>query len=111
MLLVLLSAIMLQAQTKETAESQALFKKDCAMCHGADARGQTPMGKRLNIKDLHSAEVQKQTDAELTTIIRDGKAKMPAFKDKLKPEEIRDLVTYIRELGKEAPKPGQSAKK
>ncbi len=92
--------IALHAQTQEKAESQTLFKQHCAMCHGADGRGQTPMGKRLNLKDLHSPEIQKQTDAELTTTIRDGKGKMPPFKSKLKPEEIHDLVTYIHSLGK-----------
>jgi cytochrome c553 len=50
-----------------------LFKTKCAMCYGADGKGETPMGKKLNIRDLGSPEVQKQTDAELTTIISKGK--------------------------------------
>ncbi len=102
--------LIMQAQTKEATEAQTLFKQHCAMCHGADARAQTPMGKTLKIVDLHSSAVQKQTDAELTTIITDGKGKMPAFKDKLKPEQIHDLVTYIRSLGKEGTKSGESTK-
>jgi len=104
------SPITSKAQTKEAAEAQSLFKQDCAMCHGADARGQTPMGKRLNIADLHAPTVQKKTDAALTAIIGDGKGKMPAFNDKLKPEQIHDLATYIRNLAKQAPKPGQPTK-
>ncbi len=100
----------LYAQGGEKAEAQALFKKDCAMCHGADGSAQTPMGKSLKIPDLHSAAVQQKSDAELKTIISDGKGKMPAYKNKLKAEEIKDLVTYIKSLGKEG-KAGGEAKK
>lgn len=59
------------------------------------------MGKMLKIRDLRSEDVQKQTDADLNGIITKGKNKMPAFDGKLKKEEIEQLVTYIRELGKE----------
>jgi len=54
----------------------------------------------LKIRDLHSEEVQKQTDADLNQTITKGKNKMPAFEGKLKKEEIEQLVAYIRELGK-----------
>ena len=50
---------------------------------------------------MHSAEVQKLSDAELTGIIKDGKgAQMPAFKDKLTDDQIKQLVSYIREFNK-----------
>ena len=58
------------------------------------------MGKKLNIRDLGSPEVQKQTDAELTTIVTKGKGKMTPFEGKLTAEQIGQLVAYIRELGK-----------
>ena len=99
-ILALALPLALYAQGGEKAEAQTLFKQSCAMCHGADARAQTPMGKALKIPDLHSAAVQQKTDAELTTIITDGKGKMPPYKAKLKPEQIKDLVTYIKGLGK-----------
>ncbi len=98
----------LYAQANEKAEAQTLYKQNCAMCHGPDARAQTPMGKRLNIADLHSAAVQNKTDAELTTIITDGKGKMPPFKSKLKPEQIKDLASYVKSLGKETSKGSQA---
>jgi cytochrome c6 len=80
--------------------SEATYKSKCAMCHGADGKGDSPMGKKLNIRDLGSPEVQKQTDAELTTIITKGKGKMTPFEGKLTAEQIGQLVAYIRELGK-----------
>ncbi len=34
------------------------------------------------------------------TVISTGKGKMPAFNKKLKPEEIKALVAYVRGLAK-----------
>jgi mono/diheme cytochrome c family protein len=75
-----------------------LFKAKCAMCHGADGKGETAMGKRLGIKDLGSADVQKQSDAELTSDISKGKGKMPAYEGKLSGDQIQELVKFIRSL-------------
>ncbi len=74
--------------------SAALYKSKCAMCHGAD-------GMKAAGHDLSGADVQKKSDADLTAVIADGKApKMPKYGDKLKPEEIKGLVAYIRTLKK-----------
>jgi cytochrome c6 len=72
------------------------FKAKCAMCHGADGKG-----KMAGTKDLSSADVQKQSDADLTKTITDGKPpKMPAYKDKLSADQVKEVVTYIRSLKK-----------
>lgn len=81
-------------------DALTLFKTKCAMCHGPDGKGETPMGKKLDIHNLGAPEVQKQTDAELNTIIAKGKGKMAPFGAKLTPEQIGQLVAHIRELGK-----------
>lgn len=78
----------------------ALFHSNCIICHGADASGNTAMGKQNHIKDLKSPEVQKQSDAELADIISKGKKPMPPFGSRLKPEQIQQIVDYLRELGK-----------
>ncbi len=54
----------------------------------------------MGVRDFASAEVQKETDADLAQIISKGKNKMPAYDGKLKPEEIKDLVGYVRKFGK-----------
>jgi mono/diheme cytochrome c family protein len=77
-----------------------LYKSKCAACHGADGKGETAIGKADNIRDLGSADVQQQSDAVLTSIITSGKGKMPAYGKSLKPEQVKDLVTYIRSLAK-----------
>ena len=79
----------------DTAAGEAMFKAKCAGCHGADAKGKEAMKTR----DLSSADVQKQSDADLTGIITGGKGKMPAYKT-LTPDQVKDLVGYIRSLKK-----------
>jgi len=74
------------------------FKAKCAMCHGADGKGETSMGKTMKIRDLGSADVQSQSDADLTKIIADGKGKMPKYDGKLTPDQINDVVKFIRTL-------------
>jgi cytochrome c6 len=81
-------------------EGADLFKTKCAMCHGADASGKTAMGEKMKIRDLRSAEVQKQTDAELEGFISKGKEKMPGYGSKLSKEQIGKLVGFLREAGK-----------
>ncbi|HEV7487526.1 MAG TPA: cytochrome c [Thermoanaerobaculia bacterium] len=84
--------------TLSAADGAALYKAKCAMCHGADGSGATPMGKSMKLRDLRSPEVQKQTDAELIKVTTDGKGKMPAYKGKLTDAEISAIVAHIRTL-------------
>jgi mono/diheme cytochrome c family protein len=74
------------------------FKAKCAMCHGPDGKGDTSMGKTLKLRDLGSADVQGQSDADLTNIITNGKGKMPKYDGKLTADQIKDVVKYIRTL-------------
>lgn len=98
--LTLIAAILAIACTLSfAAESgESVYKTKCASCHGVDGKGQTAIGKRLNIKDLASKDVQDKHDSELKLLIEDGKGKMPAYKGKLTDEQIENLVTYIRSL-------------
>jgi cytochrome c6 len=89
-------ALPVKAQTG----GEALYKAKCAVCHGADGQGETSAGKANKIRDLGSADVQKQSDDELAGIITNGKGKMPAYGKSLKPEQIKDLVAYLRTLKK-----------
>lgn len=100
---VLVLAILLiapAALADATADGAAIFKSKCAMCHGADGKGQTGMGKSMNLRDLGSAEVQKQSDADLAKITAEGKGKMPAYKSKLSAEEITAVVKHMRTFKK-----------
>lgn len=76
-------------------DAATTYKAKCAMCHGADGKG----GK-MGTRDFASAEVKAETDAQLTDIITKGKGKMPSYDGKLKAEDIKGLVAYIRGLAK-----------
>ena len=91
-------AIASVVRAQETGET--LFKSKCAMCHGPDASGKTPMGQTLKVPDLRSDIVQKKNNAELKATITKGKNKMPAYEAKLSGEQIDQLVAYIREIAK-----------
>lgn len=82
------------------SDGATLFRTKCAMCHGPDGAGKTPMGQKLNVRDLRSAEVQRQSDADLSHVIAQGKGKMPAFGKTFSEGQIKLLVAHIRELGK-----------
>jgi mono/diheme cytochrome c family protein len=80
------------------ADGAAVFKARCAMCHGPDGAGQTPIGKSLKVRDLRSAEVQKLTDAEITKVIVEGKGKMP--KSAMSADDVKAVVAFLRTLKK-----------
>lgn len=82
------------------ADAAADYKAKCATCHGPDGKGDTAPGKSMKVKDLGSPEVQKLSDADLTTAIEKGKKPMPGYEGKLTKEHIDDLVKYIRSLKK-----------
>jgi mono/diheme cytochrome c family protein len=97
----ILCCLALPSAMQAQSDPARLFKTNCVQCHAANGSGDTAAGKAFHAKDLRSAEVQKQTDAELAEVITKGKGKMPAFGAKIKPDDINKLVAYLRELPKQ----------
>jgi cytochrome c6 len=95
-----LCLIGLSAPLWAQGEGATLFKSKCAGCHSPDGSGSGPAGKAMHLRPLGSEDVQKQSDAELTAIITNGKSGMPSFKEKLSADQIKQVVGFIRELGK-----------
>ncbi len=85
-----------KAQAKDAAPA---FAAKCAMCHGKNGSGDSPMGKNMKVPDLRSKAVQSKSNAELDAIITKGKGMMPAYGSQLSKEDISGLVAYIRHLG------------
>jgi len=89
---------------EDNPDAVALFKKNCAMCHKADGKGYEAM----HSPDFTSKEWQaSKTDEELIASVTNGKkdkGTMPPFGEKLKPEEIKMLVTDV--VRKFAQEPG-----
>ena len=82
-------------------EPDALFLKNCAICHGKDGRAKTFTGKLNHAQNLTRPKWQASiTDEHMFISILKGKGKMPAFGKKLSENEIAALVTYVRMLKK-----------
>ena len=80
-----------------SAKPDAVYRQNCARCHGADGRGETPLGKIYNAPNFADAEWQKRfNNKELNALITHGKGGMPAFDKKLTKKQISALVTYVR---------------
>lgn len=96
--LILLAAFTLAVSMSSfAADGAAAYKTKCAGCHGADGSKTNPA---MGIRALSSADVQKQSDKELTDVTAKGKGKMPAYAGKLSDEEIKGVVEFIRTLKK-----------
>jgi len=92
---------------KPTAASLATGKKtygyDCAMCHGKDGDGKGDLADDMKLKlpDYNDpAALKDKTDGELFYIIKNGKGDMPAEGDRVKPDEVWNLVNYVRSFSK-----------
>jgi cytochrome c6 len=92
----------LSAQENDKSPGATIFKTKCALCHGADGSGNTPLGKQLQAANLGSKEVQKKSNAEMHKIVHDGRANMPSFAEQLSDAEIDQVIRYIRHFGKAA---------
>jgi mono/diheme cytochrome c family protein len=95
------------ASPESITNGAALYKRQCVMCHGATGQGDGPAAKNLkgklpNLGD--KAVMSKLTDAQIHESITNGKkteiGNMPALGKRLKPEEITDIVNYVRTLVK-----------
>jgi mono/diheme cytochrome c family protein len=92
---------------KPTAESLARGKRqfgyDCAMCHGknGDGTGDVATDLKLKMKDhTNPATLKNLSDGELFYIIKKGKDQMPPEGDRVKNDEIWDMVNYVRSFAK-----------
>lgn len=78
-------------------DAKSIFDGKCKSCHGADGKGDTTIGKKVNIPSLASTSMSK---AKIVSTIEDGvpDTKMKGYKDKLSKDEINALADYVKKL-------------
>jgi mono/diheme cytochrome c family protein len=82
-------------------ETKKLYEKNCAKCHGKDGRAKTFRSKFIHARDFTDKIWQESTgDEQMLESIKNGRGKMPAFKNKLKDQEVKSLIEYIRKFKK-----------
>jgi len=92
---------------KPTTASQEHAKKmygyDCAMCHGANGNGKGDLvaDMKLTLKDYTDpAALKDMSDGEIFTVIKNGKGQMSGEGDRLKPDDIWNMVVLVRSFAK-----------
>ena len=88
------------------ADAQANWDEHCAKCHGPDGKGQTKMGKKLNIADFTDAKVQEGfNDEQAFKAIKEGLTDKNG-KTTMKPIEglsdadMKALIPFVRAFKK-----------
>ena len=86
------------ASVDEFATARATYKKNCEPCHGPDATGGLVKvdNKQIKVPSLKAEHAIKHTDDQITKMITNGEEAMPAFKNKMTPQEIALMVRYVR---------------
>jgi mono/diheme cytochrome c family protein len=78
-----------------------VYNRACKACHGATGTPNMAIAKmqKVEMKDLKAAEVQGVSDAEMKTIITDGRGKMKPVRG-LTEADVDNVVAYVRSLKK-----------
>lgn len=87
------------ATPDQFAAARAAFDKNCKGCHGEKGQGgpvKLEDGTKLKVPSLCEGHALHHPDSDFVKQITKGGDGMPAFADKLKPDEIHDCVRFIR---------------
>ncbi len=95
---------------KPNAESLNRAKKiygyECAACHGDDGAGTGDLATHMKAKMPNfrdPASLKGQTDGAIFYIIKSGKGEMEGENGRVKPEDMWNLVNYVRSFSKGQP--------
>jgi mono/diheme cytochrome c family protein len=92
-----------KATPSSIAAGQKAYGFDCAMCHGKEGAGDGDLAAdmKLKLRDYRAPDSLKgMTDGEIYTIIDKGKGQMTGEEGRMKPEQIWNVVNYVRSLAK-----------
>jgi cytochrome c553 len=96
------AAMIVSASAADVKEN---WEKNCAKCHGPDGKGDTKMGKKLEVKDFTDAKVQgdMKDEAMLKAIkegVKDGEKIRMKPSEGLSDDEMKALVKFVRDFKK-----------
>lgn len=82
------------ADNEAVKVGQRLFLQNCSQCHGSDARGQKGFPNLTDDAWLYGGEPQ----AIVTTVMQGRIGQMPAWKDALGEQGVKEVVSYTLSL-------------
>jgi mono/diheme cytochrome c family protein len=95
--------VLADGPTDNAERGASVYRTNCLNCHGAKGQGDGPVADSLTPRpaDLTTEMVQKKSEKELLTIIRDGKpgTSMPSWKGELSDQHMQDVLAYLRGFG------------
>ncbi|OYY82328.1 MAG: cytochrome-c oxidase, cbb3-type subunit III [Rhizobiales bacterium 35-66-30] len=85
------------AGTPSVEKGAAVFKANCAVCHGEDAKGNQELGSKNLTDGIWLYGSDKATIVQTITNGRGGV--MPAWGERLSPTTLKALTVYVHTLG------------
>ncbi len=72
-----------------------LFLNNCATCHGSAGNGQSYVSNYPGMPAVGDLTATTKTTAELLHSLQNGRGAMPAFRNRLSPQEAEGLIRHI----------------
>lgn len=84
----------------ELAQGRKIYMDNCASCHKENGTGGKIVieGKSIDPDDLTKEKIKAFSDTKIISYVTNGVEDegMPAFKDELSEEDIREVVRFVR---------------
>jgi mono/diheme cytochrome c family protein len=82
----------------EDSSGDAIYKAECAKCHGADGGGDTPVGKAMKVPSLRDARYASPDAVALIVKNLQTNGKHAAFKSKLSAEQMEAVAHAVQSM-------------
>lgn len=90
-----------QSTPDRFAAARSTYDKECKSCHGTKGTGgpvKLEDGTKLKVPSFQDDRAVRHPDSDYLKQITKGGDGMPAFEKKLTPEQMNDLIKFIREV-------------
>ena len=93
-----------QEYPADMTRGKAVYERHCATCHGAGGWGDGPQAANLKTRpaNFHRSLSYLKSDEELLKTIESGSPGTPmaAWENTLSPQQMQDVLAYVRSFGK-----------
>ncbi len=89
-----------QSTPDQFAAARSTYDKECKSCHGQNGEGgpvKLEDGTKLKVPTFREGHALRHPDSDYLKQITKGGDGMPAFEKKLTPEQMNDLIKFIRQ--------------
>jgi mono/diheme cytochrome c family protein len=92
------SLLLLAGSIAFAADGAAIYKAQCAKCHGDTGKADTGVAKAMKVPALAGdANLQKMSEADVAARIK-GNAKHPSAIKGLSDEDMKAVAAYVKQL-------------